>query len=69
LGRPLRPFRIPVDDWAVALALALRAFPMLIDEFRILFAARRLRPRDEAIARHARRRWAARSSTCRPPSP
>ncbi len=46
LGRPLRPFRIPVDDWAVALALALRAFPMLIDEFRILFAARRLRPRD-----------------------
>jgi len=60
LGRPLRPFRIPVDDWAVALALALRAFPMLIDEFRILFAARRLRPRDEAIARHARRhRWAA----------
>ncbi len=60
LGRPLRPFRIPVDDWAVALALALRAFPMLIDEFRILFAARRLRPRDEAIHRHARRhRWAA----------
>jgi energy-coupling factor transport system permease protein len=26
LGRPLRPLRIPVDDWAVALALALRAF-------------------------------------------
>ena len=40
LGRPLRRFRIPVDDWAVALALALRAFPMLIDEFRVLFAAR-----------------------------
>ena len=60
LGRPLRPFRIPVDDWAVTLALALRAFPMLIDEFRILFAARRLRPRDETISRHARRhRWAA----------
>ena len=60
LGRPLRPLRIPVDDWAVALALALRAFPMLIDEFRILFAARRLRPRDETISRHARRhRWAA----------
>jgi energy-coupling factor transport system permease protein len=33
---------------------------MLIDEFRILFAARRLRPRDEAITRGARRhRWAA----------
>jgi energy-coupling factor transport system permease protein len=60
LGRPLRPLRIPVDDWAVALALALRAFPMLIDEFRILFAARRLRPRDEAISGHGRRhRWAA----------
>jgi energy-coupling factor transport system permease protein len=60
LGRPLRPLRIPVDDWAVALALALRAFPMLIDEFRILYAARRLRPRDEAISRQAHRhRWAA----------
>ena len=45
LGRPLRWLRIPVDDWAVALALALRAFPMLIDEFRLLYAARRLRPR------------------------
>ena len=44
LGRPLRALRIPVDDWAVALALALRAFPMLIDEFRVLYAARRLRP-------------------------
>lgn len=45
LGRPLKWFRIPVDDWAVALALALRAFPMLLDEFRLLYAARRLRPR------------------------
>ena len=45
LGRPLRRLRIPVDDWAVALALALRAFPMLIDEFRVLYAARRLRPK------------------------
>ena len=60
LGRPLRVLRIPVDDWAVALALALRAFPMLVDEFRILFAARRLRPRDEATRGRARtRRWAA----------
>jgi energy-coupling factor transport system permease protein len=59
LGRPLRPLRIPVDDWAVALALALRAFPMLIDEFRILYAARRLRPRPAATTRRARRRrWA-----------
>lgn len=48
LARPLRVLRIPVDDWAVALALALRAFPMLIDEFRVLFAARKLRPREPA---------------------
>ncbi|VEG56609.1 cobalt transport protein [Mycolicibacterium aurum] len=46
LGRPLRALRIPVDDWAVTLALALRAFPMLFDEFAILYAARRLRPRE-----------------------
>jgi energy-coupling factor transport system permease protein len=59
LGRPLRPLRIPVDDWAVALALALRAFPMLIDEFRILYAARRLRPKEVPATRRARRRrWA-----------
>ena len=43
LGRRLRPLRIPVDDWSVALALGLRTFPMLIDEFRVLYAARRLR--------------------------
>jgi energy-coupling factor transport system permease protein len=59
LGRPLRPLRIPVDDWAVTLALALRAFPMLIDEFRVLYAARRLRPKDVPTTRRARRRqWA-----------
>ena len=56
LGRPLRALRVPVDDWAVALALALRAFPMLIDEFRVLFAARRLRPRDQ-IDGPRLRRW------------
>lgn len=59
LGRPLRLLRIPVDEWAVALALALRAFPMLIDEFRVLYAARRLRPRQVPASRRARRRrWA-----------
>jgi energy-coupling factor transport system permease protein len=58
LGRPLRPLRIPVDDWAVVLALALRAFPMLLDEFRLLYAARRLRPRPVlADGRAKRRRW------------
>lgn len=59
LGRPLRRLRIPIDEWAVALALALRAFPMLIDEFRILYAARRLRPRKvPRTRRQRRRRWA-----------
>lgn len=60
LGRPLRPLRVPVDDWAVTLALALRAFPMLIDEFRVLYAARQLRPKDvDATRRARRRRWAS----------
>ena len=59
LGRPLRPLRIPVDDWAVALALALRAFPMLIDEFRVLYAARRLRPKEvPASGGHGAAGWA-----------
>ncbi len=55
IGRPLRLLRLPIDDWAVALSLALRAFPMLIDEFRVLFAARKLRPREPAAT--ARDRW------------
>ena len=59
LGKPLRLLRIPIDDWAVTLALALRAFPMLIDEFRVLYAARRLRPRARPRTRRQRRRlWA-----------
>jgi energy-coupling factor transport system permease protein len=45
LGRPLRRCRVPVDEWAVALGLALRALPILLDEFRVLYAARRLRPK------------------------
>jgi energy-coupling factor transport system permease protein len=60
LGRPFRKLRIPVDDWAVALALALRAFPMLMDEFRLLNAARRLRPRPVLPdGRTTRRRWSS----------
>lgn len=54
LGRPLRALRIPVNEWATALALALRAFPMLIDEFRVLYAARRLRPKDVGATRRGR---------------
>ena len=56
LGRPLRVLRIPVDEWAVAVALALRAFPMLIDEFQVLYAARRLRPKRVPKSRRERRR-------------
>ena len=56
LGRPFRLLRIPVDEWAVALALALRAFPMLIDEFRVLYAARRLRPKRRPRRRRSRAR-------------
>ena len=56
LGRPLRWVRIPVDEWAVTIALALRAFPMLIDEFRVLYAARSLRPKRVATTRRGRRR-------------
>jgi energy-coupling factor transporter transmembrane protein EcfT len=59
LGRRLRPLRIPVDDWSVALALALRTFPMLIDEFRVLYAARRLRPKETPPTRRARLRQLA----------
>jgi energy-coupling factor transport system permease protein len=57
LGRPLRVLRVPVDDWAVAIALALRAFPMLVDEFRLLYAARKLRPRPLLATRRDRRRY------------
>lgn len=55
MGRPLRVLRIPVDDWAVTIALALRAFPMLIEEFQTLQAARRLRPKEQAETYRARR--------------
>lgn len=56
LGRPLRLLRIPVHDWAVTIALALRAFPMLIEEFRTLYAAHRLRPVEPAETFRARRK-------------
>ncbi|SEB06858.1 MULTISPECIES: energy-coupling factor transporter transmembrane protein EcfT [unclassified Mycobacterium] len=56
LGRPLKWLRIPVDEWAVTLALGLRAFPMLIDEYRVLFAARRLRPKVRPETRRERSR-------------
>jgi energy-coupling factor transporter transmembrane protein EcfT len=57
LGRPLRRVRIPIDTWAAATALSLRAFPMLIEEFRVLYAARRLRPRPIVSGWRKRCRW------------
>lgn len=60
LGRPLKLLRIPVDEWAVALALALRAFPMLLDEFHVLYAARLLRPNRIPQGRKARVRQQSR---------
>ncbi|MDA8071158.1 MAG: energy-coupling factor transporter transmembrane component T [Actinomycetota bacterium] len=57
LLRPLRLVRVPVDELAVVVALCVRCLPLLVDEVRVLVAARRLRPRlgsgDEAVLR----RW------------
>jgi energy-coupling factor transport system permease protein len=51
LGAPLRLLRVPVDEWAVVVALTLRGLPLLIEEMRILRAARRLRPKDGLVER------------------
>lgn len=51
LAAPLRKLRLPVDEWATAIALCLRSLPLLIEEMRVLRAARRLRPRDLAAYR------------------
>jgi energy-coupling factor transport system permease protein len=56
LGRPFKALRLPIDDWAVTIALTLRAFPMLMQEYRVLFAARKLRPRAVATTWRERRR-------------
>ena len=58
LGRPLRWFRLPVDEWVIAIALAIRCLPLLIDEIRSLAAARRLRRQNED-AETMRRRGSA----------
>ena len=51
MGAPLRRLRLPVDEWAVTVALCIRSLPLLVDELRTVVAARRLRPR------RGRRRW------------
>ncbi|MEU3472845.1 hypothetical protein CH272_01830 [Rhodococcus sp. 05-340-1] len=45
LGTPLKKLKLPVDEWAIAVALSLRSLPLLIEEMRTLNAARRLRPK------------------------
>jgi len=45
LGWPLRLVRAPVHEWAVTVALCVRAFPLLAEDLRVLGAARRLRRR------------------------
>ncbi|MET9488494.1 energy-coupling factor transporter transmembrane protein EcfT [Nocardia sp. NPDC006630] len=60
LGAPLRRLgwtrrgvthRLPVDEWAVVVALTLRGLPLLLEELRILRAARKLRPKDSLVHR------------------
>lgn len=51
LGRPLRRLRVPVDELAVVVALTLRGLPLLLEEIRILRAARRLRPKPGLLHR------------------
>ncbi|NKY37315.1 energy-coupling factor transporter transmembrane protein EcfT [Nocardia speluncae] len=51
LGRPLRKLRVPVDELAVVVALTLRGLPLLLEEIRVLRAARRLRPKPDLLHR------------------
>lgn len=51
LGAPLRKLRVPVDELAVVVALTLRGLPLLLEEIRILRAARRLRPKPDLLHR------------------
>lgn len=51
LGAPLRLLRVPVDELAVVVALTLRGLPLLIEEMRVLRAARRLRPNNGLVQR------------------
>ena len=45
LAAPARWLHLPVDEWVVAVGLAIRCLPLLIDETRTLVAVRRLRRR------------------------
>lgn len=45
LTGPLRRLRLPVDEVAIVIGLAVRSLSLLLDDLRALLAARRLRPR------------------------
>lgn len=45
LTAPLRWLRLPIDEWILAVGLAIRCLPLLVDETRTLVAVRRLRRR------------------------
>lgn len=40
---PLRVLRVPVDEIVLGVALSVRCLPLLVDELRVLYAARRVR--------------------------
>ncbi len=56
LAAPLRWLRLPVDEWVIAVGLAIRCLPLLLDEIRTLVAVRRLRRRPHRPARVPLRR-------------
>ncbi|HEY4463492.1 MAG TPA: energy-coupling factor transporter transmembrane protein EcfT [Streptosporangiaceae bacterium] len=56
LGIPLKKLGLPVDEWAITIGLCLRSLPLLLDEYRVLFAARRLRARPAGTGGRAPRR-------------
>ncbi|HEV3449667.1 MAG TPA: energy-coupling factor transporter transmembrane protein EcfT [Acidimicrobiia bacterium] len=62
LAAPLRRLRVPVDEWVVAVGLAIRSLPLLVDEIRTLVAVTRLRrpPRRDRTLSRDRVRAAAR---------
>ena len=61
LATPLRWLRFPVDEWVVAVGLAIRCLPLLLDEIRTLVAVRRLRHRRSPAPRVSFRRAFANS--------
>lgn len=55
---PLQLIRVPVEEAAVTLALAVRSLPLLVGEMRMLLAARRLRPSPARGGRSELEGWA-----------